>query len=196
MIMEVDFLNAINAVIPTSEDIINQIFPNLWVFIAHIVAAIILFALVIYFAWKPTKKYLEKRKKEIQKDVDAAEQSKLESEKNLEASKQQLLDSKTTAGQIIETAQIEAIDIKNKSEKEAVRKANLIEKQTDDYIRKQEKELSERVNLEVSKLALDTAEIFLGKKIDKEANKEIVDQIVDELEVKYNIPKEETDANN
>lgn len=180
------FISQINAAaIPGNEEIINKIFPNLWVFVAHLIATIILFGIVIYFAWKPTKKYLESRKKEIQKDVETAEQSRIDAEKNLEISKQKLLDSKETAGSIIENAHIEALDLKKKIEKEALDKASFIEKQTEDSIRKQEKELSKRMNLEVSKMALDTAEIFLGKKIDKDSNYDMVNQIVKELEERY-----------
>lgn len=179
------FLSTLNTAIPGNEEIINQIFPNLWVFIAHIIATVLLLALIIFLAWKPTKRYLKSRKKEIQKDVEIAEQSRLDAEKNLEISKQKLLDSKETAGQIIENAHIEALDLKNKIEKEALDKASFIEKQTEDSIRKQEKELSNRMNLEVSKMALETAEIFLGKKIDKQSNSEMVDQIVKELEERY-----------
>lgn len=178
-------LTELNAAIPGNEEIINKIFPNLWVFIAHIIATVILLSLVIFLAWKPTKRFIESRKKEIQKDLTDAQSSKMEAEKNLEISKQKLLDSKSTAGQIIETAHIEALDLKNKIEKEALNKASLIEKQTEDLIRKQEIELSKKMNLEVSKLALDTAEIFLGKKIDKETNHEMVDEIIKELEEKY-----------
>lgn len=179
------FISELNTAIPGNEEIINKIFPNLWVFIAHIIATIILFSIVIFLAWKPTKRYLESRKKEIQKDVETAEQSRVDAEKNLEISKQKLMDSKETAGQIIETAHIEALDLKNKIEKEALDKAAFIEKQTKDSIKNQEKELSNRMNLEVSKMALETAEIFLGKKIDKESNSKMVDQIVKELEERY-----------
>ena len=34
-------------------------------------------------------------------------------------------------------------------------------------------------------MALDTAEIFLGKKIDKDSNYDMVNQIVKELEERY-----------
>ncbi|MDE6082412.1 MAG: hypothetical protein K2F52_00870 [Malacoplasma sp.] len=37
------------------------------------------------------------------------------------------------------------------------------------------------MNLEVSKLALETAEVFLSKKIDNEENKKIINDIVEDL---------------
>lgn len=176
-----DFITILNSQIPGAEEIINKLFPNLYVFISHVIATIILLTLLIYLAWKPTKRYIEKRTLEIQKDVIATEKARIDAEKNFENSKKHLLESKETAMQILENAEFEAEEKRKKIELAAINKANHIEREGLSQIKKQEIELSKRMNLEVSKLALETAEIFLSKKIDEDENKKIVDKIVSDL---------------
>lgn len=176
-----DFVWILNSQIPGQSDIINQLFPNLWVFLSHVLATIFLLALVFWLAWKPTAKYIQRRTEEIQKDMVAAEKSRIEAEKNLEASKKQILESKETALQILENAEFEADEKRKKIEMAALNKASHIEREGLSQVRKQELELEKKMNLEVSKLALETVEIFLSKKIDEEENKKLVDKIVNDL---------------
>ncbi len=170
-----------NSTIPNAEEIINKLFPNVFVFIAHTIATILLLVSIIFLVWKPTKKYIERRTQEIQKNIKEAEESRENANKNLEESKQKILESKITASQIIENAELEAEEKRKKIEKAAMNKASHIEKESLTQLKKQEQELSERMNLEVSKLALETAEIFLSKKIDEQENKKIIDNIINDL---------------
>ena len=179
-----------NSAIPDNSAIINQIFPNLYVFIAHIISLIFLIILVVRLAWEPTKKYIEKRTLEIKSQIDAADKARLESEKNLEVSKMKLLESKNTAAQIIENAHLESEQKIKKLEQAALEKANHIENEAMLKMKKQETELERRMNLEISKLALETAEVFLSKKIDDEENKKIINNIVDDLSARINSSKD------
>lgn len=171
-----------NSLIPGKDDIINAIFPNAWILVAHIIATIILFSLIIYFAWKPTKKYLEKRKKTILKNVEEAEEKNKLANENFELSKNELLESKDAASKIIHNASLEAESIKMKIENNAIKKANFIEKEALENIRKSEQEASLRINKEASILALEAAEILLSKKIDNEENQKMVDDIINNLQ--------------
>lgn len=179
--MIIDFITYASTHISDKGEIINQLFPNLWVFISHILATILLIIAMVKLAWHPTKEYIKKRTLDIQKNMIESENIRLEAEKNLELAKQKLFESKETASIILENAELEAEEKRKKIELAAINKANHIEKESLSSIKKQEMELSKRMNLEVSKLALETAEIFLSKKIDEEENKKLVDQIVKDL---------------
>ncbi|BAC43848.1 ATP synthase subunit B [Malacoplasma penetrans] len=179
-----DSVISLQSAIPDNSQIINQIFPNVYVLIAHVISLIFLLLLVIRLAWKPTKSYIEARTKEIQRKMEAAEKAQLESEKNLHISRIKLLESKNTAAEIIENAELDAEKTKKKIEAVALNKASQIESEGYSKIKKQELELEKRKNLEVSKLALETAGIFLSKKIDEEENKKIIDDIVNDLTAK------------
>lgn len=168
--------------IPDNEGIINAIFPNVWALIAHVIATIILFSLIIYFVWKPTKRYLEKRRKTILKNIEEAEEKNKLANQNFELSKSELLESKDASSQIIHKATLEAESIKIKIENNAIKKANFIQKEALENVKKSEHEASLRVNKEASILALETAEILLSKKMNNEENQKIVDDIIKNLQ--------------
>lgn len=168
--------------IPSEEDIINAIFPNAWAFVAHIIATIILLSFIIYFVWKPTKKYLERRKKTILKNVEEVEEKNKLANKNFELSKSELLESKEVASQIVHKASLEAENIKTKIENNAIKKADFIQKEAFENIKKNEQEALLRVNKEASILALETAEILLSKKMNDEENQKMVDDIIKNLQ--------------
>lgn len=174
-------ITLMEGLIPSDTTIINQLFPNVWVVVSHVVATVLLLTLVIYLAWRPTKRYIAKRTDEIQKNMDLAEKARIEAEKNLEESKTKILESKDTAAHIIDVAEFEANEKRKKIESAAMNKASHIERECLSQLKKQELELSKRMNLEVSKLALETAEIFLSKKFDEQENKKLIDKIVGDL---------------
>lgn len=167
---------------PDGSVIVNQLFPNVWVFIAHIVATLIILGAVIWFGWKPTKEFLRKRKDVIEKNVVESKEARIEANKNLEISKQELLNSKQTAREIINNATLEADELRKDIEKKAKNRAAFIEKEATENIKKQENELNKKINSQVFDLALDTAEVLLGKKINKTENKDLVDSIIKDLE--------------
>lgn len=183
-----DFVMHLNAAadypaeIPGSGEITTSILPNVWVFAAHIIATIILLTFIICMVWKPTKKYLEKRKAKIMQDVNDANAKNIEANKNFEISKKELLESKETASAIIQKATLEGETIKTKMEKTALNRISHLEKEADAHIKKQEELASLKINKEASMLALDVAEIFLGEKVDSEQNQKMVDAIIKNLE--------------
>lgn len=175
--------------IPGNGEITTSILPNVWVFAAHIVATIILLTFIICMVWKPTKKYLEKRKNKIMQDVNEANQKNIEANKNYEISKKELLESKETASAIIQKATIEGETIKSKMEKTALNRINHLEKEADAHIKKQEELASLKINKEASILALDVAEIFLGEKVNSTENQKMVDSIIKNLEKENKVAK-------
>lgn len=168
--------------IPGSDEIVSQILPNIWVLVAHVVATIILLLMVIWLVWRPTKKFLEKRKNQILKDVNEAKENNNNANKNFELSKKELLESKQAASAIIQNATVEGENIKNKMEQAALKRVSYLEKEADYNIKKQEEIASLKINQKASLLAIDIAEGILNKKIDSDENKKLVDQILKDLE--------------
>ncbi len=167
--------------IPGSDEIISQILPNVWVLVAHAIATIILLSLIVWLVWKPTKKYLEKRKNQILKDINEAKEKNDIADKNFEISKKELLESKQAASAIIQNATIEGENIKNKMEQVALKRVSYLESEADHNIKKQEEIASLKMNQKASLLAIDIAETFLNKKIDSDENKKMIDSILKDL---------------
>lgn len=182
--VDVILLNVINNTVPgvpSGEDIINLLFPNIWVFLAHVLATIVLLVVVIWLAWKPTKKYLQKRKEVIQKEISEAEDKNKLATENFEKSKMEIMESKITANSIVEGATLEAQQLKIKMEKEAIKSSEQIKLEANVAIKKQEKDMQAKIRDEVSDLAFAAAESLISKEIDRESNQKIIDQIIKEF---------------
>ncbi|MGL4647533.1 MAG: F0F1 ATP synthase subunit B [Mycoplasmoidaceae bacterium] len=154
---------------------------DIYVLIAHFIVLAILLIVIIWFAWKPTKKYLSERKKIIQEEIDNIEQSKKVAEENLLKSNELKNKSIDEANKILELAEVNAYNLKEKIKNEANLDANHIRDMAQSDLVKKEKELKENINIEVSNLAIEIAEALIKKKIDKETNQKLIDSLIDDL---------------
>lgn len=181
--MEHFFYSVISAVpgVPSGEEIINLLFPNVWVFLAHVVAAIFLILLIVFLAWKPTKKYINSKKEFLQKETKEIESKSEEIEINLENSKIKILDANNIVSSIILEANIESEKIRLNAQKESTKIFNSLKREAEISIRKQEMEMSEKLNSEVVDLVLDATSTLLSQKINKNLNFELVNKIIDDL---------------
>lgn len=177
------FYSIISAVpgVPSGEEIINLLFPNVWVFLAHVVAAIVLILLVIFLAWKPTKKYIDNKKEFLLKETKEIENKNKEIEINLENSKIKILDANNIVSSIILEANVESERIRLNAQKESTRIFNTLKKEAEISIKKQEIEMSKKLNSEVIDLVFDATTTLLSEKINKDLNLELVNKILDDL---------------
>ena len=51
--------------LPSGEDFVNKVFPNIWAFLVQLIAFIIMAVIVVKFAYKPVKNFLNKRREYI-----------------------------------------------------------------------------------------------------------------------------------
>ena len=171
------FANQNAPAIPGKDEIFSLLIPNIYVLVSHLIATIILLTTIICLVWKPTKKYLAKRKEQILEDVNKAEEQKLLAAKNLEKSNQQLMDSKMQALQQFneEMAKIEEKKIIAYQEIEDDKVKYNLQKEQD------KQKMINDFDKKVSELAIDVAEVFLSEKIDKNKNQKIIDSILKDL---------------
>lgn len=163
------------------DEIISSLLPNGFVVASHIIATIILILCITFLVWKPTKKYLKRRKEAILKDVIEANEQKQLANKNFEESKNVLLESKQTASKMISDALIESESIKNKVEKSTIKKIEHMQKEATEMIDKQKQEAMLGVDKKASLLAIDISEKILSKKIDEKESQKMIDDIILEL---------------
>ncbi|MGL5591592.1 MAG: F0F1 ATP synthase subunit B [Mycoplasmoidaceae bacterium] len=154
---------------------------DVWVLIAHILAVTILLFVISFFAWKPTKKYIAERKKNMQEEINKIAESKKIAESNIVESKELKMKSIDEASKIIELAEIDAYSIKEKIKKEATIDANHIKDMANEDILKKEKELRTNIESEVSNLAIELAESLIKKNIDKKANQKLINSLLEDI---------------
>lgn len=165
-------------------DIIDKIWPNVWVTLAQIIAFILMCLAVFFFTYKPIKKNLNARKDYVEKNIkDSKDQLEEAKNKNYQAN-ENLSDSKQQAIDIINNA-------KTLAEKDKQDKL----KETDDIIKQKYEAFEENIAKEKEKLAqdmhdqivstsIDISKSIIKKNMDEKENKKIIDEFLDGVEKK------------
>lgn len=163
---------------------IDSLFPNVWTFITHIVAVIFLLLIIIFYAWKPTKKFLEKRKEFINKEIDQIKKKQEDANIALDEANKFKKKSIEELVELKKQTELEMMSFKKNVEKEAEESAKKIIDNANSYLLEQEQEMKKNYNNEIINLSLEITTSLLNKKVDKKINDELTDLIIKELEEK------------
>lgn len=170
-----------SAAIPQADEIVNNLFPNIWVFVSHVLAFSLLLCIFLFLLWKPLKRYLKQRHEAINKDIKDAADLKKSADEVLNKANIELQESKTKAIAIIKTANDEAKLITQTAQEIADKKLEEKLKEADSNYAKQIRVLKENLETKTTELALDAVQEFLRKKISEKENKELIDQIIKDI---------------
>lgn len=158
------------------EDITTNLLPNIWIFISHLIAFIVLLIVITFLVWKPTKKFLTKKKSLINKTLDDAKKISDEANNNLNISKQSKINAIEEANMILKNAHNNASKIINYAKDDAKKEALKIIERTNFYLEHKEKIMKNDYQQNVIKTALNIVEnIFSDEKNDKSKQKYIND---------------------
>lgn len=158
------------------EDITTNLLPNIWIFISHLIAFIVLLIVITFLVWKPTKKFLTKKKSLINKTLDDAKKISDEANNNLNISKQSKINAIEEANMILKNAHNNASKIINHAKDDAKKEALKIIERTNFYLEHKEKIMKNDYQQNVIKTALNIVEnIFSDEKNDKNKQKYIND---------------------
>ena len=93
--------------LPTGEDFVNKVFPNIPSFVVQLAAFIILSIIVIKFAYKPVSKFIKKRREFVESTLDETRKENAEAKAKNEEAIKNLNDSKKQAMVIVEDGSID-----------------------------------------------------------------------------------------
>lgn len=165
-----------------SSEIINALLPNVWVFISHLFAAVILLIIIVWLVWKPTKTSLQKRHDYIANEINEAQKANAQSAIALQEANQSKIDAYNQANEIIESAQKQSFEIKEKTKIEAKQIASKIKNDAMIEIEQSKNALDTDINSKIVDLAFSTAEAILNKEISQKDDEKFIDQLLSELE--------------
>ncbi|AFQ03729.1 F0F1 ATP synthase subunit B [Mycoplasmoides genitalium] len=165
-----------------SSSVINKLFPNFWVFIAHLLAFFILLTLMIFLFWKPTQRFLNNRKNLLEAQIKQANELEKQARNLLEESNQRHEKALIVSKEIVDQANYEALQLKSEIEKTANRQANLMIFQARQEIEKERRSLKEQSIKESVELAMLAAQELILKKIDQKSDREFIDKFIRDLE--------------
>ncbi len=158
--------------------IINSLFPNVWVLIGVLISTIVLFIALIYLVWKPAENMISKRQEYMMNEIkDAEEAKKLADEKLADALKQST-SANVRANQIITDATTRAKNIMDDAQENANKEANIIKNKALATIRSEKIKAEYEIKAKGVDLAFELAQSLMNKNISKEDNQEFVDQFI------------------
>lgn len=147
-----------------SSEILNALLPNVWVFIAHIIASLVLLTATIWLVWKPTKNALEKRRNYIANEIRQAEEVRKEVFIKLQEIEQEKIEAHNRASSIISDATNQAYHKKETIEAEANLNAKKIRNDAELDIEKLRLQMKNNLQKQVIDIAFSAAETLVKKK--------------------------------
>lgn len=161
-------------------ELFKGVLPNPYVFGATFLAFILLFVIVTFLVYKPTKKFLEEKRAFLQQHIDSTiannkKSLELEKQKNIE-----LQEAQKIKAEIFEKAQQEANQILEQSVKQAHLTASQIVSDGRKSVEQMEANFLARNKKDVLDSAFFIATKFLGSKV--EYNEEVQQELINQLE--------------
>lgn len=160
----------------------EKLIPNWFAFLVQLIALILLVVIIIVFAYKPVKKLLDTRADYIEKEVKDAEENNRIAKENALKSEQLITDSKKTANEIVEAANVrankEAESIKEATTEEVIRMKKAAQAEIEDAKAQSLKDIQR----EMVDVALCASEEILGREVSKADNEKLARNFIDNLD--------------
>ncbi|WP_416371464.1 F0F1 ATP synthase subunit B [Mycoplasma putrefaciens] len=163
-------------------DIVSALFPNLPNFIAHVLATIVLVVILSELVYKPFRQAVDKQRDKINEILSDAIEKQSQANTQIQQANLLLEDAKTESLSIIKTAKIDAEAQKNQILNSATTQARNIQNQAKTSIAQERLKAESEIKQTIVNLAFDAAEKILNKEIDKQTNKQLIDEFIDNLD--------------
>ena len=148
--------------------------------IVTLVIFVILIILLKKFAWGPLKEVMDKRERDINKDIDDAEQAKINAQKLEEENRKTLKETQDEVQKILDDAKIQARKQHEEIIHEANEKANGMIETAQSEINSQKERAISDINNQVSELSVLIVSKVLRKEISEQDQKELVEKYLKE----------------
>lgn len=162
--------------------VVNNLFPNLWVFLTHIIAAVVLVVVMTWLVWKPAKQSLQKRHDYIAKQIADAQTAKETATMELNEVNQMKVTAMSQAMTITTQAKAEAFAIIDKAKREAKATAIKIVDNAKQDVEKEKRDARANAQDNIINIAFDVAETVLDKELDKQDKDKYIDDLLESIE--------------
>ena len=162
--------------------VVNNLFPNLWVFLTHIIAAVVLVVVMTWLVWKPAKQSLQKRHDYIAKQIADAQTAKETATMELNEVNQMKVTAMSQAMTITTQAKAEAFAIIDKAKREAKATAIRIVDNAKEDVEKEKRDARTNAQDNIINIAFNVAETVLDKELDKQDKDKYIDDLLESIE--------------
>ena len=159
----------------------EKLLPNIWAFLVQLIAFVLLLIAVIFLAYKPVKKFLEKRSEMLEEEVKTThENRKISEEKRVEMISN-LANAKAEATKIINDATKEATIAKDKIISDANDERRQLKEKTMNEISLEKEKAMKELKDQIVDVAFEASSKILEREVNSLDNKKIVDNFVEDL---------------
>ncbi len=167
----------------SDNDFIQKVFPQgIWDFVVQLIAFILLILIVIFLAYKPVRKMLQKRKDYVASTLEDAANKQKEAALAYERKDQIVLEGKEEASRIISEAKAQAEKEASRILSEAELASEEKRRQADLEIEAAKEKTREQLQGEIVDLALQASNKILGREVSEEDNRRLVEDFVSNLD--------------
>lgn len=163
------------------EDIINQLFPNIPILIAHIFSTIILLLVLWRWVYRPFRQLLHNRHLDIKTKLDDAASKQALANQDRGNALEMLNSAKVEADGIINDAKTKAYDERKEILDQAHEEAMRITNQSKHDITKQRKAAEKEIRAEIETISLELAKVILASEIDSKKHQKFIDDFIDKI---------------
>ena len=159
----------------------EKLLPNIWAFLVQLIAFVLLLIAVIFLAYKPVKKFLEKRSEMLEEEVKTThENRKISEEKRVEMISN-LANAKAEATKIINDATKEATIAKDKILSDANDERRQLKEKTMNEISLEKEKAMKELKDQIVDVAFEASSKILEREVNNLDNRKIVDNFVEDL---------------
>ena len=133
------------------------------------------------FVWPPLVKALEERQDKIADGLAAAERGQRELELAQHRMKDEMKQAKVQASEIIEKANRRAVQIVDEAKDDAREEAQKLAKIAEEQIAQEVNRAKDNLRKQVASLAVAGAEKILKREIDEQANRSLLNNLIEEI---------------
>ena len=165
-----------------SPNIAQDLFPNLYTFIAHLIAMLIILFFLIFYAWKPLKSFLKKRNSYITENINVSERERKISEDNKRKSTEALVQAKVEAVKIVEESKLNAQSTSDELVNNAKKKAQIELDTARNEIIKNRLKNESMIKKQIVDVSILLSEKLLKRELSEKDNQVLINNFIDELE--------------
>jgi F-type H+-transporting ATPase subunit b len=152
---------------------------------AELIVGAVAFAVLFFFMWKwvlpRVNALLEERRRQIQGQLESAEQTRQEAERLLADYRSQLADARDSANQIIEEARSTADQLRRDLQAKAEDESRNTVVRAQEEIRAERDRVFQELRAQVGDIAVELAGRVVGASLDKSMHERLIDEYIDQV---------------
>jgi len=159
----------------------NPILPDVAELIYGSLAFILVFGLLVKFAFPPLNRMLKERTGKIQGDLEKAEDARRSAEQELAEYRSQLAGAREESNRIIEEARKTADQLRRDLAAKAEQEAQATVSRAQEEIRAERDRVFQDLRTQVGEIAVDLAGRVVGRSLDATAHQRLIDEYIDQV---------------